>query len=411
MNVINKKYKTVVGTLLILCFLYNNALVFAQDNSPKLEVNATSALLMDANSGTILFEKKPHERHEPASITKIMTLLIAFEALDSGKANLKDEIKISENAWKTGGSQVFLASGETQTLETLLKCITIASANDASVAVAEHIGGSCTGFVKMMNDKAKELGMKNSNFTNPHGLSDLNNYTTAYDIALMSRELIKHQKFFEWSTIWMDYLEHTDKKRDPTMLANTNRLIGKYEGLDGIKTGFHKNAGHCFAGTAKRGNLRLISVVLNSESSKQRFEDTTNLLDYGFGHYEALHVVEKNSIQKVVPLEKGLQDTVNIVANEDFFIIIEKGKDIDIETEIKIPEKLSAPLKKGQKVGSLEIRQKGKLLNQIDLVIGDDIKKAGIIDMVRNLMFRWLKFQISTTTFLMEGLLFRKIVG
>ena len=176
-----------------------------------------------------------------------------------------------------------------------------------------------------MNDKAKELGMTNSNFTNPHGLSDPEHYTTAYDIALMSRELVKYPMFFKWSTIWMDYLEHTDKKRDATMLANTNKLLGKYEGVDGLKTGYHSKAGHCFAGTAKRGDFRLISVVLNAQSSNQRFEDTVKLLDYGFGHYDSIKVVEKGMVQKTIPVEKGHINEVNVIVTEDVSILIEKG--------------------------------------------------------------------------------------
>lgn len=237
--------------LLITLFIFlTTKPVIAQQ---QLDINSPSAFLIDAGTGTILFEKNPHEKLEPASITKIMTIIVTFDAIESGKVRLQDIIRVSERAWKTGGSQVFLGAGEEQTLETLLKCIIIASANDASMAVAEYIGGSVEGFVKLMNDKAKELGMNNTNFVNPHGLSSPDHYTTAHDISLMSRELVKNPMFFKWSTVWMDYLEHTDKKRDTTMLANTNKLLGKYEGIDGLKTGFHNKAGHCFAGTAKRG--------------------------------------------------------------------------------------------------------------------------------------------------------------
>ena len=233
-----KKLVTILLISLLMIFIIKPAVA-----QTLVDISSSSATLMDAGTGTILFEKNPHEKMEPASITKIMTLIIAFEAIESGKVNLSDIVRVSERAWKTGGSQVFLGPGEEQSLENLLKCIVVASANDASTAVAEYIGGSVEGFVKLMNDKAKELGMTNSNFTNPHGLSDPEHYGTAYDIALMSRELVKYPMFFKWSTIWMDYLEHTDKKRDATMLANTNKLLGKYEGVDGLKTGYHSKAG------------------------------------------------------------------------------------------------------------------------------------------------------------------------
>ncbi len=382
-----KKLVTILLISLLMIFIIKPAVA-----QTLVDISSSSATLMDAGTGTILFEKNPHEKMEPASITKIMTLIIAFEAIESGKVNLSDIVRVSERAWKTGGSQVFLGPGEEQSLETLLKCIVVASANDASTAVAEYIGGSVEGFVKLMNDKAKELGMTNSNFTNPHGLSDPEHYTTAYDIALMSRELVKYPMFFKWSTIWMDYLEHTDKKRDATMLANTNKLLGKYEGVDGLKTGYHSKAGHCFAGTAKRGDFRLISVVLNAQSSNQRFEDTVKLLDYGFGHYDSIKVVEKGMVQKTIPVEKGHINEVNVIVTEDVSILIEKGREEHISTKIDVPEKLFAPLNKNQAVGTLTVEQNGKAVKQIDLVISEDVMKAGFLELLKRVFGKWLSF-------------------
>ena len=355
-----KKTKPVLFILvnIIFIFVISNP-ILAQT---QLDIKSPSAVLMDVGTGMVLFEKNPNEKLEPASVVKIMTMIIAFEALESGQVRLTDNIKVSERAWKTGGSQVFLGPGEEQTLETLLKCIIIASANDASVAVAEYVGGSVEGFVKLMNDKAAELGMTNTNFTNPHGLSNPDNCSTAYDIALMSRELVKYPLFFKWSTIWMDYLEHTDKKRDATMLANTNKLLGKYEGLDGLKTGFHSKAGHCFAGTAKRGDFRLISVVLNAENSNQRFEDTVKLLDYGFGHYNSVKVVQKGMVQKTVPVEKGHLREVNIIVPDDISLLVEKGKEDVISTKLEAPDKLVAPLRKDQVAGTLIVEQNGQIV-------------------------------------------------
>ena len=382
------KIKYTLMVLIIAAFLMQPAV--AQQQLP--DIKSKSAILIDAETGTVLFEKNPHEKLEPASITKIMTLLLAFEALDSGKINLNDTIRVSERAWKTGGSQVYLGPGEEQSLETLLKCIIIASANDASVAVAEHIGGSVEGFVKMMNDKANEIGMKNTNFTNPHGLSDTDHYTTAYDISIMAKEMVKYDKFFSWSTVWIDHLEHTDKEREPTMLANTNKLIGKYEGLDSIKTGYHSKAGHCFAGTAKKGDFRLISVVLNAGNSNQRFDDTVKLLDYGFGHYDSILVVKKGSIHGNVAVEKGISDNIDAVASKDFSVLTKKNEEAKITTKIELPDKLSAPIKKDEKIGKIAVEQNGTVIQEIDLIASEEVNKAGIFDIFKKVLNQWFNF-------------------
>lgn len=384
MHILKKIILVIVSFAL---FLNINCITFAETIKPSIK--SQSAILVDADAGKILYEKNAREKLEPASITKIMTLLLAFEAIDSGQIKLSDKVKISERAWKTGGSQVFLGYGEEQTVDTLLKCITIASANDASVAIAEHIAGSVENFVKMMNQKAKVLGMHDTNFTNPHGLSDSNHYTTALDIAIMSRELVKYPKFFEWSTKWIDYLEHTDKKRNMTMLANTNKLLGKYDGLDGLKTGYHKKAGFCFAGTARRNNFRLISVVLNAASSKQRFEDTIALLDYGFKNFDSVTLASKDTVKRNLVVEKGIKDRVNIIPAENYNIITEKGKDIDLDTVIELPEKLIAPIKKGQKVGTLKIKQRDKVIKQIDLISAADIPKATLLNIIKKVVYNW----------------------
>lgn len=243
-----------------------------------------------------------------------------------------------------------------------------------------------------MNDKTRQLGMKNTNFINPHGLSSPEHYTTAHDIALMSVELVKYPMFFKWSNIWMDYLEHTDKKRDATMLANTNKLLGKYEGMDGLKTGFHNKAGHCFAGTAKRGDFRLISVVLNAENSSQRFEDSIKLLDYGFGHYNSIKVVEKGMVQKTIQVEKGHISDANVIVPEDVSLLVEKGKEEGISTKIDVPDKLFAPLKKDQVVGTLTIEQNDKTVKKVNMVVSEDIKKASFMEMLKRIFSNWFSF-------------------
>ena len=206
----------------------------------------------------------------------------------------------------------------------------------------------------------------------------------------MSKELVKYPTFFKWSTIWMDYLEHTDKKRDATMLANTNKLLEKYEGMDGLKTGFHNKAGHCFAGTAKRGDFRLISVVLNAENSSQRFEDSTKLLDYGFGHYNSIRVVEKGMVQKTVQVEKGHITDANVIVYEDVNLLVEKGREDRISTKVEVPDKLLAPLKKNQIVGTLIVEQNGKIVKKVNLVISEDVTKASFIEVLKRVFSKWL---------------------
>ena len=383
-----KKKLIILLAICICANLLSGTAVFAKLGT---EIKSPSAVLMDAATGAMLFEKNPHERLEPASITKIMTLLLTFEAIDNGEASPNDVIKISERAWKTGGSQVFLALGEEQTLETLTKCIIVASANDASVAVAEHIGGSYEGFVLKMNEKAKVLGMDNTSFKNPHGLSEEGHFSSAHDIAIMSKEMVAFDTFFRWSSTWLDYLEHTDRKRDATMLANTNKLLGKYEGLDGIKTGFHSKAGHCFVGTAKRDDFRLISVVLNADKTEDRFDDTVNLLDFGFGNFDSMQVIKKDSIQKSLVVEKGATSNVNIVASKDINILTPKGKGQTITTKMVIPEKLTAPIQKGEKVGSLTVERDEEILETIDLIVSDDIERVNFFGMMKKVFNKWIQ--------------------
>ncbi|MGB9839915.1 D-alanyl-D-alanine carboxypeptidase family protein [Thermovenabulum sp.] len=382
-----KKVISLISVILISILIFSSSCQAVMFQNPP-NIKSPSAILIDASSGKVLYEKNAHQKLEPASLVKIMTLLVAFESVEKGKANFNDEVRVSERAWKTGGSQVFLGPGEVQTLETLLKCIVISSANDASVAVAEHIGGSVEGFVRMMNDKAKELGLQNTNFTNPHGLPDPNLYTTAFDMAIVAKELIKYQKFFDWSTKLVDYLEHTDKKREPTMLANTNKLIGKYDGLDGIKTGYHEKAGFCFVGSAKRGDMRLISVVMNAPSSNDRFEDTKKLLDYGFGFYNSVSVAKKGATVKRLKVDKGIEKEVEIIYKEDKSFLVEKGKENEISTKIILPEKIVAPVRKGQKVGTLKIYQNDVEIGEVDLLAKQDVRKIGYLDILKTLINR-----------------------
>ncbi len=332
----HKKFINVIIAVFIIISILPPSSIIAKE---QIQLKSDSALLVDASSGKVLFEKNINEKLFPASITKIMTALLVMESLEKGEISLDEKVTISDNAWKMGGSQVFLGTGEEQTIENLLKSIIISSGNDASVALAEHLMGSESNFVKRMNERAKELGMQNTNFENSHGLHDDNHYTTANDIAIMTRELLKYQKIFKWSTIMLDYLEHTDKDRPSTMLANTNKLIRWYEGADGLKTGSHSKAKNCISATAKRNNLRLIAVILGAPDSNTRFMEAAKLLDFGFDNYDSLPIIEQGEIVDILTIEKGREPSVNLIAERDLTLLIEKGKKVTLRKKFRYYQK------------------------------------------------------------------------
>lgn len=297
--------------------------------------------------------KNIHEKLPPASITKIMVLLIAMEDLDSGKIKLDDKVQVSANAERMGGSQVYLEAGEIQIVDDLLKAICLRSANDAAVALAEHISGSIDVFVQRMNDRAKELGMSNTHFKNATGLPDPEHLTTAYDISIMSRELLKYPKIHDWLTIYMTDIKVGKNKSVTQTLVNTNKLIRDYQGANGLKTGLTNDAGHCLAASAKRGNLSLVSVILGGPTSNSRFSESKKLLDFGFANYESLPICRKDEVIKKVKVSKGKENNVNIVAESDYSLLIKKGDSKEIEKEIILPEKINAPYEKGQNLERL----------------------------------------------------------
>ncbi len=280
-------------SLILAILLVMSSVSSVLATQPPFDLQAKSAILMDYETGTILYEKAPDEKLPIASLTKIMTILLVLEAIDDGKLSLEDKVQISEYASSMGGSQVFLHEGETISVDSLLKAVVVASGNDASVALAEKIAGTHEVFVSRMNDRAKELGMTNTRFANSTGLPADNHYSTAKDVSLMSRELLKHPLYFRWSTIWVDTL---DESRNKTELANTNKLVRFYDGSDGIKTGSTQEAGYCLSATAKRGNMRLLSIVLNAPSTKVRFSESSKMMDYGFANYEMVSVLKKDQV-------------------------------------------------------------------------------------------------------------------
>lgn len=370
-------YGHVLWILTFLLVLSSLSSVVLADALP-FDVQAKSALLMDYETGTILYEKNPHEKLPIASITKVMTILLALEAIDDGKLKLDDTITVSDYASSMGGSQVFLYPGEVLTVDAIMKAIIVASGNDASIAMAEKLSGAHEVFVTRMNDRAKELGMVNTNFVNATGLPVENHYSSAYDVAIMSREIIKHPLFFKWSTIWVETLEES---RNKTALGNTNRLIRFYEGTDGIKTGSTDEAGYCLSATTKRGNMRLLSIVLGSPSGQVRFSQATKLMDYGFANYESLPILKKDQvIKKDIMISGGKEEMIDGVAANDIAFLLKAGQSKEFDKEIALEEKLKAPIKKGQKIGSLSILQDNKVIQSLDILSDREVKKANVFD-------------------------------
>lgn len=378
-----KKLTSIAMTMLLV--LMPMKVAFAGDPSATINVSSKSAILMDVGSGQILYEKNAHEKLPPASVTKVMTMLLICEALDSGKIKLDDKVQISENASSMGGSQIFLEPGETQDVNTLLKGIAVASANDGCVAMAEHIAGSVEAFVDMMNKKAQELGMKDTNFVNTNGLPVDNHYTSANDIALMSRELLKHDSVHKYLTTWMDQVV-VGKKRATIGLANTNKLVKHYQGATGVKTGFTQQAKYCLSASAKRGETHLVAATLGAETSPERFKDATDLLNYGFANYESVKLCAKDDNVATLTLDKAQDNKVNLVAKESLTALIKKGSNKDFTKKIKVYDNPKLPIKRGTTLGKLEIYKDKKLVGQVDLINTKDINKASYLQMLQRVI-------------------------
>ena len=378
-----KKLASLIMTILIAIMPMN--LSFANEGNAQISISSKSAILMDVASGQILYEKNAHDKLPPASVTKVMTMLLICEALDSGKITLDDNVQISENAASMGGSQIFLEPGEVQKVDTLLKGIAVASANDGCVAMAEYIGGSVESFVEMMNAKAKELNMKDTHFVNTNGLPVDNHYTSAHDIALMSRELLKHDVINKYLTTWMDKVV-VGKKQATVGLANTNKLIKHYQGATGVKTGFTQQAKFCLSASAKRGDTHLVAVTLGAETSPERFKDATSLLNFGFANYESVKLCSKDDNIATLTVDKKKKKKINLVAKEDLSVLIKKGGKRDFTRKIKVNQNPIIPIKKGTNLGYVEIYQGKTLVGKVDLVNTKDIQKASYLKMLQRVI-------------------------
>ena len=359
----------------IFCFCLFVPLVKAEELTSDLAPNSKSSILMDANSGTILYKKNEHEKLAPASMTKVMSMLLIMEAIDNGSLSLEDEVLISENASSMGGSQVYLQAGETYQVKELLKGIAVASGNDAVVAMAEKISGTVEEFVNLMNKRASELGAGNTHFVNPHGLDAEDHYTTAYDMALMAKELLKHPTILEYTSIYEDYLQKKDGSS--IWLVNTNKLVRFYDGVDGLKTGFTATAGYCLTATAKKDNLRVISVVMGAETSDQRTSDTTSLLNYSFNTYKNHIILTTKESLGIKRVENGVEEQVDIVLTNDYVKLLKQtDPKPNVSFNIKV-DSLIAPIKKGDVVGSAEVvDEAGNVIDTLDVTVSKDIEKA-----------------------------------
>ena len=384
---------TAVLTLLfsVGCCLPALAAEKQYENLTDLGLTSKSALLMEEDTGTILYEQNSHEALPPASVTKVMTLLLIYEGERDGKFDWTDTVQVSEHAASMGGSQVFLEEGETQTAADMTKSIAIASANDAAVAMAEFLAGSEEAFVQKMNERAKELGMEDTNFVNACGLDTEGHVSSAYDIALMSRELMENfPEIKEYTTTRQDSIVHKTRRGEETFgLTNTNKLIQWYDGATGLKTGSTGNALYCLSGTAERDGMGLIAVVMAAPDYKVRFREVMQLLDYGFANYAIEKGREKGYAMGEVPVEKGMTDTVEAVVAEEISVLVPKGKEAQWETKTELLPAVSAPVEAGTKVGELVYLRDGEEVGRVELTAGENVAKANVDTMLRRMLAGW----------------------
>ena len=366
--------------LLLILILFSSFKVLAVELTP----NAKSSILIEPETNTIIYEKNAHEKVAMASLTKMMGLIIIFEKLDNGSIKYTDKVVASSNASGMGGSQIWLETGEEMSVDELLKGVIMASGNDAIVALAEYVANDETTFVQMMNNKAKELGLKNTNFVNVTGLDEEGHFSTAYDLSIIAKELMKHPDIFKYTTVYEDYLRKNTNNK--FWLVNTNKLIKTYKGADGLKTGMTDNAGFCMAVTAKRDNMRLLAIVLGEKEGKVRNKETEELLDFGFNQYEMLKIKEKGEVLEEINIEKANPNKVTVILDKDI-LVLQKRNDPKKEytSEIKI-NNLKLPLKKGDVIGKLLIKDGTNTIKQVNLMSNEDIKKENFFKLWLNVI-------------------------
>lgn len=357
---------------LIIAIIFTAIPVFSVNVNAVTEetITAPSAVLMETSSGKILFEKNPHEQRPCASITKVMTMLLVCEAIDNGKLSLDDTITASAHAASMGGSDIWLEEGETMSADDMIKATVVASANDAAVALAEHLCGSEEVFVEKMNEKASQLGMKDTVFKNCNGLDEDGHITSAYDVAVMSRELMKHEMIFDYTSIWLDNL-----RGGKTQIVNTNKLLKTYNGITGLKTGTTNDAGCCMAASAKKGDMSLVAVVLGCNSGKERFSDAAALLDYGFANFSVTQLKAPEDLPKTIKVENGMQGNIGIGCDVNASIVLDKNSSSKIVSKIDLPESIEAPVVSGQKLGTVTYSLDGNAVKSFEITALQDAEK------------------------------------
>lgn len=371
---------------LALCFLVSPCAKIAMAEN-DVDISSRSGILMDYASGEILFAKNAETHLPVASMVKMMTILIALEEYDANNVTLDTMISTTENASGMGGSQVFIDPYVEYSFEDLLKSVIMASANDASVALAEYFNGNEKSFVNRMNKRAKELGMTNTNYVNSTGLPAPEQYSCAKDSAILMRKILKHDLYHNYSSIWMDTLTHPSGRE--TELVNTNKLIRYFEGCDGGKTGSTNEAGCCLTASAKRNDMRLISVIIGAENSKTRFNESSLLLSYGFANFENKLLVDMNSPLQKVKVNKGKIEEVEVYGEETFSVIVKKGDDATYETNVEIPDNIKAPLKNGEVVGKVVITKEGNVIKEVNVVVKEDVKHSSYLDNFNKIVENW----------------------
>ena len=367
--------------LALIIFLTGGVNVFA-DTNENIEVEARSAILMEVSTGKIIYEKNSNEKFAPASVTKVMTMLLTMEHIDSGKIKFDDKVTVSENAKKMGGSSMLLDTGELRTVEDLIKGIGIASGNDAAVAMAEYLGGSESNFVDMMNDRAKELGMVNTTFKNCTGLPVDGHISTAYDISIMSRELLKHPDILKYTSTYMETI--SEGRKTPIELVNHNKLVRFFQGCDGLKTGFTNEAKYCISATAVKDGVRVLSVIMGAPTYKIRNRDASMLMNYGFSKFESKKLCEKDSDIKQIPMNKKGDKFIIAKAKENLVVTCPKGDGDKIESKIVLDES-KTKFKEGENVGFCEYYLDGELIGVVELYSDRDMKKGNIIDNIKGI--------------------------
>jgi serine-type D-Ala-D-Ala carboxypeptidase (penicillin-binding protein 5/6) len=381
--------KKLTSIILLFFLLFTSFFlpIYAEEQSGDIDLaeNSKSAILMEKDTGEILYNKNADERLPPASMTKIMTLILIMEALEKGQITLNEKVRVSEHAASMGGSQIFLEAGEEMTVEDLLKGIAIASGNDASVALAEKIAGSEKAFVIKMNEKVKSLGLKNTHFVNSTGLPAENHYSTAHDMAVMAKELLKYEDITKYTSIYEDYLRKGTE--DEFWLVNTNKLVRFYDGVDGLKTGYTSEAKYCLTATAKRGDMRVIAVAMGADTTKKRNADVSAMLDYAFSQYNTKPVFDRHEVVDQLKLLKAEKEKIDVVTEDKISILIKNGEKVEnVEKLIEYDKNLTLPIEQGKPIGILKLKVNGKIVSETPLVVQEKVEEAGVWTLMKRAM-------------------------